>query len=101
MQRNRMKESCYLAGIATLAMAVATPAQAQAETAGNGGLDQIIVTAQKRSENLQTAPLAISAVTADTIQQRGIVDVTSLTAVATDIDQKPPMTTPINARPSI
>jgi iron complex outermembrane receptor protein len=49
------------------------------------GLDEIVVTAQKRSENLQSTPLAVSAITAEAIEQRGITDVSSLTAIAPNI----------------
>lgn len=63
----------------------AAPAMAQTEAVAVGGLEEIVVTAQKRSENLQDTPLAISAVTAEMIEQRGISDVTSLTAVAPNL----------------
>lgn len=55
---------------------------AQQETTG---LQEIVVTAQKRVESLQQAPLAISAISADTIEQRGITDVSSLTSVAPNL----------------
>ncbi|MBS0505146.1 MAG: TonB-dependent receptor [Proteobacteria bacterium] len=58
--------------------AVAQPAAAGGESA----LEEIVVTAQKRTENLQDTPLAVSAITAETIIDRGISDVSSLTAVA-------------------
>lgn len=63
----------------------AAPALAQTSPGVEGGLEEIVVTAQKRSENLQTTPLAVSAVTAETIEQRGIADVTSLTAIAPNL----------------
>lgn len=49
------------------------------------GLEEIIVTAQKRRENLQTTPLAVSALTGETIERRGITDVSSLTATAPNL----------------
>ncbi|WP_380875922.1 TonB-dependent receptor [Sphingomonas sp. DBB INV C78] len=55
------------------------------ETAQNVSLEDIVVTAQKRTENLQDTPLAVSAVTADTIDKRGITDVSSLTAIAPNL----------------
>jgi len=53
--------------------ALAQDAQtAQAATASNtGGLQEVVVTARYREENLQQTPIAISAITADDIQQRG------------------------------
>lgn len=62
-------------------VAMALPGMALANDQGLA-LDEIIVTAQKRSESLQATPLAISAVTAETIEQRGIADVATLTAIA-------------------
>ena len=38
------------------------------------GIQEVVVTAQKREENLQTTPIAISAMSADTLAKQGIVD---------------------------
>lgn len=46
------------------------PAAQSAQTAG--GLEDIIVTAQRRGENLQRVPIAVSAVTATQLQATGI-----------------------------
>ena len=53
--------------IATLAIAfaVATPAVAQDEAAEEGGLEAIVVTAQRREENLQDIPLSVDVVSGD------------------------------------
>ncbi|WP_380873950.1 TonB-dependent receptor [Sphingomonas sp. DBB INV C78] len=75
--------------LVSAAMMVAAPAFAQeapAAEAESGGLEDIVVTAQKRSESLQDTPLAISAVTADTIEARGIRDISNLTAIAPSIN---------------
>ena len=52
---------------ATLAVAVAisTPAFAQDEAAEEGGLEEIVVTAQRREENLQDIPLSVDVVSGD------------------------------------
>ncbi|HKY82336.1 MAG TPA: TonB-dependent receptor [Sphingobium sp.] len=65
---------------AAAAVAWAAPAAAQDDqpAAGNDGLVEIMVTAQKRSENLQDIPIAISAVTSDALQKSGISDTTTL-----------------------
>lgn len=72
--------------LTTSALALATPALAQtgAETAvqdgvTQGGLEEIIVTARKREESVQSVPVAVSAISAKTIQQR---DITSIEKVA-------------------
>jgi iron complex outermembrane recepter protein len=42
------------------------------------GLEEIVVTAQRREQNLQDVPIAVSAVTADMAEKVGIVDIASL-----------------------
>jgi iron complex outermembrane recepter protein len=43
-----------------------------------GGIGDIVVTAQRREENLQTVPLAITAISGDTLKNRGVVDMSRL-----------------------
>ena len=54
------------------AMSAATFSAAQ--SAEQGGLEEDVVTAQKRAENLQTTPIAITALTANTIKELGITN---------------------------
>ncbi len=75
---------CFGSSIA-LASLFSAPSFAQGAPESGAGLEEIVVTAQKRSENLQETPLAVSAVTSETIQSRGIADVSSLTAVAPNL----------------
>ena len=50
-------------------------AQNQAANApSTGGLEEVVVTARYRQENLQQTPIAISAITAEDIQQRGFTN---------------------------
>ncbi|MFM9936313.1 MAG: TonB-dependent receptor [Novosphingobium sp.] len=77
--------------IAVLAAALASPAfaqaapQAQAETAPEGGIQEIIVTAQKRVENVQDVPIAISAFTAETLSERSVTSVAALSNIAPNV----------------
>lgn len=86
-----MKRTSKLLACCCLPLAVlAQPAFAQNNAAQGAqdnpyGLGEIVVTAQKRAESLQDTPLAVSAVTAEMIEARGITDVSSLTAVAPNI----------------
>src|SRR5215510_10299999 len=43
-----------------------------------GGLEEVVVSAQFREEKLQSTPIAISAFTAENMEQRGIANVTDL-----------------------
>jgi iron complex outermembrane recepter protein len=58
--------------------AQAQTAQNQAANTAGGGLEEIVVTARYRTENLQQTPIAISAITADDIQQRGFTSATDV-----------------------
>jgi iron complex outermembrane recepter protein len=57
------------------------PAQDQATTPpqeNNGGLQDIIVTATRRSENLQNVPVAVSAITSTDLKNRGAFETSDL-----------------------
>jgi len=56
-------------------------AQEQATPATDAGIADIVVTATRQSTNLQDTPIAITAVTAETLEERGMKSVTDLTAV--------------------
>jgi iron complex outermembrane receptor protein len=62
-----------------LSMGVGTAAQAQAPAPDEAvALEEIVVTARKREENLLVVPLAITAVTAAQLERQGVKDVTGL-----------------------
>lgn len=88
----RMTGTFRLLGLSCLACGLtAQPALAQnadsqpaaAEVADV--LQEVIITAQKRAESLQETPIAISAVTAEAIEQRGTTDISSLTSIAPNL----------------
>src|SRR3546814_2447092 len=73
-----------LAVLTAPALAQETPqgdASGQAET----GLQDIVVTAQKRAENVQSVPVAITAVSGDMLTAKGISDVASLAGQAPNV----------------
>ncbi len=85
MHKVRKAEFRWRPFVTPLVLLAGTPVAAQAQTAPAAegqGLEEIVVTAQKRSESLQRTPLAISAVGADTIETRRITDASGLSAVA-------------------
>ena len=61
------------------ALGQAEPAVAQA--APSTGLEEVIVTAEKRQENLQKAPLAVTALRSDALQTQRISEPTDLVDV--------------------
>ncbi|WP_246202956.1 TonB-dependent receptor [Sphingomonas lacunae] len=67
-------------------MALAAPAAAQeADAANDSGLEDIVVTAQKREQNLQDVPLAISAISADKVDRLGVNDARDLSGLAPNV----------------
>ena len=67
--------------LAMLAAACLTIPAVSVAQEGNGLLEEIIVTASKRSATLQETPIAVSVTTGDTIQKAGIQDVIGLQSV--------------------
>lgn len=56
---------------AMLGTAIAIPGQVMAQGA-QGRLEEIVVTAQRRAENLQEVPIAVSAITGDSLRNSGV-----------------------------
>ena len=73
-------QACLL-GAATAAVAQAPPPPPAQTEVQQGGLEEVIVTANKRSENMQDVPIAISALTADEAGKIGVVNGQTLAQV--------------------
>ena len=58
-------------------------------TAADAGLADIVVTAQRRSENLQRAAIAVSAVSGDALRDAGVTKPTELTSVVPSLQVAP------------
>jgi iron complex outermembrane recepter protein len=72
--------------------ALALPGQLHAQEAGaeaEGGLEEIVVTAQKREQSLQDVPIAVTAVTQEALQANRIFSVNDLSAIAPGVTVKP------------
>ncbi len=80
---NSKKLSVFGASLAVIAAATslnAAPAFAQDEE--NGGLEEIVVTAQRREESLQDVPLAITAFTEEDLERSAAVGIQDVAARA-------------------
>jgi iron complex outermembrane recepter protein len=78
-----------LLGCAAVAAAYATPSRAQQAVAGEEQaaapdvqLEEIVVTAQKRTESLQDTPISIAVLGGEALQERGIVNLTDFASGA-------------------
>jgi iron complex outermembrane receptor protein len=73
-----MTGACFIGALGAL------PALAQ--KAENDGIDEVTVTAQKRSENLQDVPVAVTAVSANALEMGGVANITDLNNVAPGVN---------------
>ncbi|MBA4761826.1 TonB-dependent receptor [Sphingomonas sp.] len=95
-----MKRKHLLSCAATSALLVAVGADAAHAQSGPGAtpggpeadaspaIEEIIVTARKREENLQNTPIAITAVSAAQLEAKGAVDLTAMQNIAPNLTLK-------------
>ncbi|MEZ5744812.1 MAG: TonB-dependent receptor plug domain-containing protein [Sphingomonadaceae bacterium] len=79
----KFRSAKVLLAATALASGLAAPAFAQEST--TGGIGEIVVTAQKRAENVQDVPIAISAFTADALSERAVTSVASLSNISPNV----------------
>jgi iron complex outermembrane receptor protein len=72
-------------GAATNAAAQTAPAATPADPAGDDGHGDIIVTAQFKKQRIQETPLAISAVSGNMMDDRGLKDVSAVTKLVPNV----------------
>ncbi len=72
--------SCFFAAMPGVAFA-----QDEAAATNDVGIGEIVVTAQKRAENIQDVPIAISAVSGQFLESRGITSIDGLGAIAPNV----------------
>ena len=69
-----------------VAAALATPGlAAAADPADSNALEEVVVTAQFREQRLQDTPIAISAMSADMLEARGMLDIASAANLAPNV----------------
>jgi iron complex outermembrane receptor protein len=78
MKRRSIFRSAALLGGSVIGLGVATGLAAEEVDTGAVGLQEVIVTAQKRAENLQEVPIAITAMDAQALEVRGVTDTDSI-----------------------
>lgn len=72
--------------VATAAHAQSATAQDSASVEENTGIEEIVVTAQKRVENVQDVPIAISAFGSTALRERAVNDISALGALAPNVN---------------
>jgi outer membrane receptor protein involved in Fe transport len=75
------EDTCRIAGLLAMSASFLGIAQA-ADTPSPPALTEIIVTAQKRQENIQDVPVAVMALSAQALQDAGVKDIKNLQVLA-------------------
>ena len=75
---NRYVKTALLAGAAWSALSTFAVAQDASPQQEATAIDDVVVTARRRTENLQDVPIAVTAVSAETLENRGSADITEL-----------------------
>jgi len=80
---SRLPLAAWLLALAAMLGCAAAAAQttaggAQAAAPESAGIQEVVVTARRRTENLQDVPLTVSAITADTIQTQAVTNIEDL-----------------------
>jgi iron complex outermembrane receptor protein len=98
IKANRQQPSVFVRALLATTAALALPSSAWAdsatETAADAGADsgadadagagnEVVVTARRRAENIQDVPISVQAISGETLQRKGTIDLQSL------IDQTP------------
>ncbi len=88
----------FLTGLSLLAFAQPSLAQvASASVAADEGLEDIVVTAQKRDQNMQSVPVSVTALSAESIANQRIAEFADLTRAAPSLTITQTTSSPNNA----
>lgn len=97
-----MSRLLVLSSAAALTVSVTAPAAAQeTEAPQAGGLQEIVVTAERREASLQSVPVAVSALNAETLENRQITESRDLMRFVPSLKMNNNITTPSNLSPSL
>ena len=82
--------------------ALATPIAALAQSgASGGGLEEVIVTAERREGSLQEVPIAVSAISTETLEKLQVTEARNLERYVPSLRMSNNVTSPTNLSPSL
>lgn len=84
-----LKGCIFCLSSSVLALTVSVQAHAQTEDPQDYGLQEIVVTAQRRAESAQNVPIAVAALSSDQMTKAGIVSTADLTTVIPGLTMVP------------
>ena len=86
--------------IGLVALPTAVHAQ-QATEQGSGGLEEVVVTAERRAASLQTVPVPVTAITAEALEKKQVTEARDLARYTPSLKMLNNITTPTNLSPSL
>jgi iron complex outermembrane recepter protein len=86
-----------MAGVSTALFAVPVYAQDSAPAETGAGLEEIVVTAQKREQNLQDVPVSVTALSSEALANNRIADFADLTRAASSLTVTQATSSPNNS----
>ncbi len=75
--------------VAVFGAIVSTQTYAQEKSTSSGGLEEIVVTAQKREQSVQDVPIAVTALSQETLQANRVTNVNDLSGLAPGVTVRP------------
>ncbi|MEZ5513370.1 MAG: TonB-dependent receptor [Steroidobacteraceae bacterium] len=84
-----------------IALALAPAATLAQETAQQGGLQEIVVTAERREASLQTVPIAVTALNEEALADRQVLESRDLARFTPSLKMFSNITSPTNLSPSL
>jgi iron complex outermembrane receptor protein len=93
-------------GLVPVAISLATlPASVVAQTAAEapqaGGLEEVVVTAERREASIQTVPIAVTALSSEALETRQVTEAKDLQRFAPSLRMSNNITSPTNLSPSL
>lgn len=90
---------CIFTGIALIAATASLPGYSQ--SAPTGGLEEIVVTAERREASLQSVPVAVSAISESVLENRQVSEAEDLQRFVPSLKMSNNITSPTNLSPSL
>jgi iron complex outermembrane recepter protein len=91
----------FAIGLATLPATVLAQSGGAQEAATSGGLEEVVVTAERREASLQSVPVAVSALSAEAIENRQVLQANDLQRFTPSLRMSNNITSPTNLSPSL
>ena len=86
MNRSGLRWGAVIAALGAWCTSGAVQAAVSASVERTEGLEEVVVTATRREQNLQEVPIAVTAFTAENLQSRGVTDIHALSMLTPNVN---------------